>query len=95
MSGYVYSNPIQTGVANSIPIIANALAGALGFDTKQTVTLMYNYSRSPPPEFPVADTGDALATSYLVGPRTIPSGTVITVFACEAIALVAASVAHY
>jgi hypothetical protein len=89
-----YSIPILMRTVGGTQIIANCLAGIAGLDSKQQVTLGGTaYIRSPPPEFPCADTGVAAYTSLLNGPHTIPGGTILTVFDCEALALIAAGAA--
>ena len=87
-------NIVTFGVVNGVTISGNVPAGTYGLDSKRTVTLGSNaYLRSPPNDWPRADAGAPVATSLLAFPKTIPGGTVLTLYYAEAAALITAGAA--
>lgn len=79
------------GVANGENIIA--VSGLSNTWEKQTVTLLADYARNAPSDWPDANAGSFVRTDPTAYRQSLPAGTVLTVYSIEAAALIAAGVA--
>jgi hypothetical protein len=80
---------VQLGTVGGSPI--NADVKTIGSAVPVAVTLSADYAMLDPPGFPFRASFTGAATPQY--PHTVPSGTTISVLACEATALVAAGAA--
>ena len=87
--------PTKLGTVGGADIIAQVHSSALTGGELVKVQLSADYVRNPPPGFLLGGTpaGTLYGTNPTEWPHTIPSGTVLTVSAAEAAALVAANAA--
>lgn len=85
-------NLVQLGTVDAGATAINADVSQ-GLGQAVTVTLLKNYARTGAPGFPAPPSMTGVAAAGLNYPRTIPSGTVITVLQVEATALQAAGAA--
>jgi hypothetical protein len=67
----------------------------LGSDIPVAVTLSADYAMIDPPGYPFRASFTGAAAANLQYPRTVASGTTISVLKCEADALVTAGAASY
>lgn len=84
---------LQHGTAGATPI--NVDVKRIEHGTLAKVQLTTTYTRLHPPGMPAPPGMTGVAASGLDYPRTIPSGTTLTLFKHEADALVAAGAAVY
>jgi hypothetical protein len=82
---------VQYGTVGGIAVKGNCGADTLA--KLQTVTLSSDYARAPPPGYPVPNAGRQAKPDLYGYPQILPSGTVLTLFADEAGALVLAGFA--
>ena len=85
---------LNFGAVNGVAIAGHAPAGRAGLDALKLVRLSVDYDRDPAPHFPRPDAGAPLPSVY-VGRQTISAGTMLTLYAAEADALIAAGAATY
>lgn len=89
------ANPVQSVALGSAGSAIVAQTNSATLRTRVAVTLSTDYQRSPPPGYPNPNPGSAKSASLTAAPQTITSGTTVTLFSCEAAALVAAGSATY
>ena len=84
---------VLLGVANATNIQADVTTLGSAVPVSVTLTASYALANPRPPGFPFRPSMTGTDAADLDYPRTIPTGTVLEVLACEANALVAAGVA--
>ena len=84
---------LQTGTANSTPIMVDVLYLSPAVPVK--VTLTADYAATRPPGYPSRPSLTGVDAADLDIAKTIPSGTILTLLKPEADALVGAGAASY
>jgi hypothetical protein len=87
------NKPVQHGTVGGSPI--NVDMARIDHGQTRRVTLSANYAMTSGPGIPSRPSMTGCATAGLDYPRTLASGTVLTLQANEAAALVAAGAASY
>jgi len=84
---------VETGTVGGSPIYADVTS--IGSAVPVAITLSTDYAMLEPPGFPFRASFTGATAGNLQYPRTVPSGTTLSVLKCEADALVIAGAASY
>lgn len=90
------SLPVRVGVADPAGTPANITADPAAYPftlAPVRITLSKDFAQEHPPGWPAPPSQTGVDAPHLHYPRTIASGTTVTMFACVAAALIAASAA--